>query len=214
MIYNIAKFLCGSGGEIDRVAVWTLVLAFIAWKQLRGINNTAKADFIHRFTNGFFNQECRTLIMLFEYDLLQFRLKTTITGEQKINFSYFELDEALLEKIAVIDDKEKGKFNKIYSAHEFDYCLLGYFEDLGTYEDKGLIDIDMIYDGFSWYMETILENKEIKKYLESEKNLGEDIWEHTKDIYKRVEAYGRWDRGGFGWLWKMGDWFRHYHGLM
>jgi hypothetical protein len=49
---------------------------------------------------------------------------------------------------------------------ELDDFLLGHFEDIGLFEEKGLIDTEMVYEEFSYYIFEVFENPEIKKYLD------------------------------------------------
>jgi hypothetical protein len=83
-----------------------------------------------------------------------------------------------------------------YSSYEIDELLLGHFEDLGLFYRKKLMDIEFICSGFSYYIEEIHENDEIKKYIEwSKKNEGneddyaEDTFEDFDLIFKEVKCY-------------------------
>jgi hypothetical protein len=73
---------------------------------------------------------------------------------------------------------------KAYSGYEVDDFLLGHFEDLGMLKAKNIIDIDMVYGSFSWYIEMVWKNREIQKYIEVQrKEEGQNIYEHFEDIY-------------------------------
>jgi hypothetical protein len=43
--------------------------------------------------------------------------------------------------------------------------LLNHFDDLGQFYKEGVLDIDYIYNGFDYYIESIHENEQVKKYL-------------------------------------------------
>lgn len=192
MIYNIVKYMFGIGatGTIDRVAFWTGVaaiitfaIAWIAAKQLSALNITTKGDFAHKFTRDFFNEECRRLITLFNYDLLKFQKPSDDEG-----YAYFELDRKSLDKMK-IDDKEKEKFKQFYSTYDIDDELLGHFEDIGNYEKEGLLNIKMVYEGFASYIDSIWDNKEIKACIDWQNSEGDDIYEGFRYIYNKLQSY-------------------------
>ena len=68
---------------------------------------TTKADFCHKFTESFFNENSRNLRMLFKYKLLTFEIQK-VNGE---DFGYFKLNEKKLES-APIAKKEKEEAAK------------------------------------------------------------------------------------------------------
>ncbi len=209
---NLAIFLFGANkdGSVDRIVFWTFVLAIIALWQLWEMSRTARADFIYKFTDGFFNQECRSLILLFEYDLLTFEIKKVNDQE----FPCFKLDDKKLKDLEGIDGKLKDNFKPIYTMYDIDDKLLGHFEDLGNYERKGLLDIQMVYEGFSYYIKSTWENEEIKKYIKWEKAAAQDMWTGVEYIYSKVNAYdeARKCKRLVG-LWKIEWWWRTLRNL-
>ena len=82
---DFLKFLCGTSGvnlNVDRVTFWTFIIAvatialfIMAWYQLLGLRRISKADFINKFTDGFFNSDTQKLLLLLNYDALEFELR-------------------------------------------------------------------------------------------------------------------------------------------
>ena len=120
-------------------------------------------------------------------DLLKFR--TQETGKQKESnreYAYFELDRTALSKAIKIDDEDKKELKNIYSAFEIDGALLGFFEDIGNYVKKGLLDHTMVYDSFDWYIGEIGSNEEIIKYINWQRSDGGDIHSGFEGIYRKL----------------------------
>jgi len=70
-----------TGPALDKVGLWTFVTAlatlllwWVAKKQLGAIRKVAQTDFARRFNKDFFNEKTRDLIMLFNYRALKFRM--------------------------------------------------------------------------------------------------------------------------------------------
>lgn len=164
----------------DPAMFWTMaatvVLAIIAWIQLRKISKTANADFIRQFKDVFFTPETRQLIMLIDQKLMRFMDEP---------LPYFVVIEGSLPDFIRAENARK-----FYTSYDLDDLLLGHFEDLGLFAKRGIITIEMAYEFFSWYIETTWENNEIKKYIESQrKTEGEDIYENFEYIYKKCNSY-------------------------
>ena len=191
ILHNVLVYwvgLTGSVGKIDRIGFWTAItavgtvtLALIAWVQLRKMNKTSKTDFLHRFTQDFFSYKTRNLLMLFDYNLLKFKMKKLDNGE----YPFFELDTAMIADIGIIDEKDRAHTKTFYSAYDIDDDLLGFFEDIGNYVKDNLLDINMVYEIFSWYIITIWENQDIQQYIRWQRSDGEDIWSGFEYIYNR-----------------------------
>ena len=215
MINDILTCIAGlSGGSIDRVALWTfglvivtMFLWLIARKQLGGINKTAKADFIKKFTDGFFSAETRELLMLFDYNALHFRSVNIELGEDNPakRFPYFAINEDIVKQLPITPETQKKILDKkCFTCYEIDDRLLGHFEDLGSYERKKLIDIEGVYDGFDWYIDLIWNNDEIQKYVNSQRDDekdGDDLYEDFKYIYNKCDSYGKAKAAGKCLLW-------------
>ena len=91
-----------------------------------------------------------------------------------------------------------------YSAFEIDDDLLGYFEDIGNNESKKLIDIDMIYDTFSWYIKIIWENPAVQEYIKWQRSEGADIYDGFEYIYNKSKSYGEAkEKKEPLWIWRL-----------
>ena len=68
--------------------------------------------------------------------------------------------------------------------------MLGFFEDISDFVEREILDFEQAYGTFDWYVETIWENAEIKKYIASErKRYGNDVWGGFEEIYNRCKSY-------------------------
>lgn len=225
MIHSFLTYVSGSATNtpslyVDRVGFWTFalflataLLAYFAGKQLGGISKTTKADFIKKFTDGFFSEETRDMIMLFDYKALDFRSRDIEYSEDILTkpFPYFAINEDVVKQLEINPAKQKKILDKkYYSGFEVDDYLLGFFEDLGSYEKKGLIDIEGVYNGFDWYIDIIWNNYEIKNYTKSQtedEKEGDDIYEDFKYIYEKCDSYGKAKLNNkWMWWWKI-KWF-------
>jgi hypothetical protein len=223
--YLLTKFVGLSSGHIVRVALWTfglvlatLVLVWIAKKQLGGLSKTAKADFNKKFNDDFFNDTTRKIVMLFDYDALRFMNVEIKYGEYKTtkSFPYFLINEDVINQLKISPEELKLLHDKkLFTGFEIDDFLLGYFEDIGLFEKKKLIDISDVYNDFDWYLNIIWNNEEIKKYVWSQielENDGNDIYEYTKYIYEKCSSYrdAKLD-GRVMWWWKFKcDFYNNY----
>ncbi len=159
-----------ANGSISRSAIWTFVLVFVAYLQFRKANHISSADFIHRLKNDFFNKETREIYFLFEKD-------------------YFRYDEENeIFEVVKIDDKTKAELGitrKFFTIYEVDDFLLGDIYDLGLFEQKRIIDIDLVYEEFGYYIATVWENKAIRYYIHNQR---EDP--RHKDVYNKLDYIG------------------------
>ncbi len=223
MIHDILKYIAGiklSDLTIDRVAFWTFVLTiitlflwWIARKQLGGINKTTKADFIKKFTDDFFSETTRDILMLLDYNALNFS-SCNIEYDENIppkTFPYFSINEDVVKQIRVDSIKQKQFIDKkFFSSFEMDDYVLGFFEDFGFYEKNGLINIEGVYNSFDWYIDMVWNNEEIKRYIMSQtkdEKEGYDIYEDFRYIYEKCDSYGKAKSvGKWMWCWKI-KWF-------
>ena len=185
-------------GTVDRIGFWTALLAIatfflagVVLGQLHGANTTSRADFIRKFSNEFFTQKNRDLVMLFEYDLLKFKVKTTNDPKdnKETQFHYFETDTPALQKIAVLDKQDMANFKPVYSTYEVDDDLLGFFDDIGNYEKQGLISVQMVDEEFGWYIKKIWRNAEVQKYIQWSAAYDDDAYEGFESIYHKCINY-------------------------
>ncbi|MFZ1981936.1 MAG: hypothetical protein WAU61_11565 [Smithella sp.] len=144
------------------IAIGTFIVAYIAYTQLQKGYLISQADFDQRFKNDFFKEKTQQLFMLFQYDLIKFKVKPVINTNDE--FPYFEVDRTKLDANPIFSTYlPENKYS--YSPYEIDELLLGHFEDLGFFCKKGLIDIEFIYEGFSYYIEAIHKNEQIQDYI-------------------------------------------------
>ena len=209
VIYSIAKFTYELlvSGKITVSQFYTpfglfiaAVTAWIALRQFGVANKTSKADFIYKFTQNFFGNKVTTrLIMLFDCNLLEFDKKVTYdkVNNKDIDYPFFKLvsDSMITERTGLTGDELKElrdlkDLKNKYSGYEIDDNLLGYFEDIAGFIDRGILDFEHAYEGFDLYIETIWENREIKKYIDSERaRYGNDVWSGFEDIYNRMKTH-------------------------
>jgi hypothetical protein len=217
---DICKYLWGttaSNGDVDRVAFWTCVTAiatitlfFVAWYQLVGLKKVSKADFINKFTDGFFNENTQKIILLLTYNALEFKIKDIIYGNDDgvEEFAYFKINEKIVKQLPIDKVIEKKLLEKeIYTSFEIDDLLLGYFEDIGCFEKDNLIGIKGVYDTFDAYLQTTWENPVITEYIKytgALNNDSNDIYEHLKYIYEKDKSYCEAKINGKSiWLWDL-----------
>ena len=198
MIEFFRTFLCFT--DNDLTAIWTMITAIgtsliagIAYFQLKKANEISQADFDRRFKTDFFNKETQQLFMLFQYNLLVFKIEPVSGDDYK--FPYFELDKKKFDDNPIYSIYLPENKNR-YSSCEVDDLLLGQFEDLGLFYKKKLMNIEFIYSGFSYYIEEIHENDEINKYITwirdnegNEDDYAEDTFEDFDLIFKKVKCY-------------------------
>jgi hypothetical protein len=158
-------------------AILTLLLAYVAWKQLNQVARTQSASFVLEVKSEFFQERTRALFTLIGEGLLKF------VQPDAPKSSYFEIDIERLAQLGLPQPlrsmMEKKQF---YSTYEVDDLLLGHFEDLGLLTRLGIVELDIIYGMFSWYIEETWENEAIKSYIESERSTPEDIETEEADI--------------------------------
>jgi hypothetical protein len=160
----------GSAGSISRSAVWTFVLVIVAYLQFRKANHISSADFIHRLKNDFFGKETRELFFLFEKDYLRY-------DEENEVFEVVKIDEKT--------KSELGITRKFFTIYEVDDFILGDVYDLGLFEQKRIVDIDMVYEEFGYYVATIWENKAIRYYIENQRKDPKH-----RDVYNKLDYIG------------------------
>jgi hypothetical protein len=180
--------------RIEWTAVFTACLFIVAWWQLGKINKTSSADFLHRFKIDFFNDKTRLLIVLIEYDCLKY-LKPIEDG-----IPYFEISLDSIKDTKTKDETRK-KLEEIMNAisiidaYEIDDLLLGHFEDMGILRKKKILEIEMIYEAFSSYIEICWENEAIKQYIKGERERKKeenwDLYDNFDDIYRDCNKFKR-----------------------
>ncbi|NTW14167.1 MAG: hypothetical protein HGA31_04000 [Candidatus Moranbacteria bacterium] len=170
--HEILRFIFGidTSGSISRGAIWTFFLAIVAYLQFRKANHISSADFIHRLKNDFFGKETRELFFLFEKDYLRYE-------EESETFEVVRIDEKT--------KSELGITRKFFTIYEVDDFLLGDIYDLGLFEQKKIVDIDMVYEEFGYYVATIWENKAVRYYIENQRKDP-----RHRDVYNKLDYIG------------------------
>src|SRR5271157_3495721 len=150
----------------------TLYIVFYAKEQLKTSNETSinslnisKADFSLRFENNFFTEKSRELFFLFENDLLNYKMIEDKLSD--FDLHYFEIDIQKLEKYPILKEINFINNKNIIVSNDVDDLLLNHFEDLGIYEEEGLLSLNFVYEGFVYYLKTIWENKQVNKYIKT-----------------------------------------------
>ena len=141
----------------------TVIAVILGLVQLNTISETSKADFILKFKESFFKKEARELMDIIDKDSLKF----VLSKDSVAHFEYKTNDSV-----------------SVISAYEVEETLLDQFDDIGLFERHGIIDIEMVYFLFDWYIEECWKNKEIQKYILYEReNYGTDIYRNFDYIY-------------------------------
>ena len=150
------------------IAFFTAFLFFVAYFQLKKLNKTSSADFIVRFKDTFFTDHNRKLLGLIDEKLL------------KYDGNSFEITD--------IDVEEKA----FISAYRMD-DYLGHFEDLGLFEQKKVVTLEMVYELFSFYIESSWENEEIQKYIHDQRKEPNcsDVYDKFESLYKKCLKFGK-----------------------
>jgi hypothetical protein len=173
------------------IAGGTLILAYIAWTQLKKANEISTADFDQRFKKDFFTEKTRQLFMLFQYDLIKFKREPVSNTDDE--FPYFEVDRTQFDANPIFASTLPEKKYR-YSAYEIDELLLGHFEDLGLFCKKGLMDIEFIDEGFGYYIEEMHKNEQIQNYICWTREIEDDgkcIFDKFDYIFNEVRRYGK-----------------------
>jgi len=200
LCFNLKEnLLDGLLGGLIGLSISSLAI-LIAWEELEAIKNTNSADFIHKLKNDFFKENTRILITLIDLEAIKF-----VKNE---NIVYFEVIEENPKLNSLPNDIRKQLTEKkFYTVHEIDDFLLGHFEDIGLFEQKGILDIEMVYEEFGWFIEIVFENCEIKKYIKYEREVDEDIYDKFEYIYHKSKSFGKCKlKNKNKFIWKLKWW--------
>jgi hypothetical protein len=187
-IDKILKFLCGSENRhFSRSVFWTMlstistfILLVITIGQLREVKETTSADFSHKIKEDLFTPENVNLIALLDDSVLIFKSDSN-------NNAWFQIDTILNKKLPL--QLQHKDIPKIYNLFQIDQ-LLQDFEDLSFYEKRGQINLEYIYDQYTYYIEMIWQNGEIQKYVKwqrSQSNFS-DTYINLERIYRKLKA--------------------------
>jgi len=207
----VNNFLVYIGGIIshrlsaDSVGFWTFalflataLLAYFAEKQLGGIGKTAKADFIKKFSDNFFNEAARDLFLLIDYEGLLFvdtddveYAENQVVTKRK-PFPYFLIDKKIVDQFKIDQTKKEQILNKkYYSVFEVDDYLLGPLESIAYFEKRKLLDIRQVYDDFDYYVNLAYDSVAVQDYIKRQQNEeknGSNIYDGLKYIYEKCNS--------------------------
>jgi len=162
--------------------VITLVLAALAYWQLRKLVLTSRSDFIYRLKKDFFTDEARRLIFLIENGLLEFTSATV---------GYFQTVKTQ-EGDTQTRMQELGITSSTVSTYLVDDILLGPLEDLGLLLKRGLVSLEETYEHFDTYVQICADGQAIRDYLQwsREGDGNEDVYDNFQELYERLEREG------------------------
>jgi hypothetical protein len=150
-------------------AFFAAFLVWVAWEELSNLSKTSSADFIHKLDNDFFTHETRKLVALIDCGALEF-LDPTIGKNQSIDeielIAYFVVRKDNFEQTNLPEEIIKSLCKKkYYSTWQIDDLLLGLCENIGMLEQRGIVNFQMVYDVFGYYLELIWEYDQIRNYI-------------------------------------------------
>jgi hypothetical protein len=79
------------------------------------------------------------------------------------------------------------------------------------FEQKRILDIEMVYEEFSWYIETAYENCEIKQYIEYSRkdDKDKDVYDKFEYIYYKCKSFGKCKlENKSKFIWKLKWWIK------
>jgi hypothetical protein len=161
-------------------AVATIALIIVAYKQLRDLGRTSRADFLYRLKSDFFNVQARQLIFLTEHNLLKFH---------GVEIPYFEIvgheRPGVRERL-----KEMGIEGDSISTYLVDDILLGPLEDVGILEKLRLVSLEEAYEEFVTYMDICIENEAIQEYLKYSNRdpADDDVYDSMLGLYQKLKV--------------------------
>jgi hypothetical protein len=151
-------------------ALFTLVLVFVAWRQLRDLAKTSRTDLLYRLRKDFFTSNARTLTLFLDYELLNFVSSP---------MAFFDVKQDVL----------KTEIQAVATQWVDDY--LGILEDIAGLWKAKHITLDEVYESFGYYIELVMEDKAIKDYIEwarkREGERGKDIYENLYAVYMALK---------------------------
>lgn len=210
------EFYSGVLGSI-LATFFAAFLVWVAWEEWGKLSKISSADFIHKLKSDFFTRETRTLVSLIDCNALEFKEpeNNEECSEKENPQSYFEVNQYILEKTKLPEPiMQRLTKRKFFASWDIDDLLLGHFEDIGMLEQKGIIDFQMVYDEFSWYLETVWNNEHIKNYIRSQRPNEEiacidmAIYNQFQYIAVKCLEYEGLHSGPCMWWWKVKRYFR------
>jgi len=208
---SYASYYSGVVGSV-LAAFFAAFLVWVAWEELGKISKTSSADFIHRLNKDFFTDETRILVSLIDCGALEFRNLDNDEIESSDDIEprpYFKVSQDRLGKTKLPDEIIQHFSGKeYYSTWEVD-DFLGHFEDIGMLEQRKIVDFQMVYDAFSWYLETIWNDDNIKEYIrycrkdEKATRIDSAFYNQFQYITIKCLEYDAIHHGPCMWWWKL-----------
>jgi hypothetical protein len=166
-------------------AAGAVAVAIVANSELSKSRKISNVQLSQDFKRDFFTAVNEELHLFLEFDLLIYHSDNK--GEKRLpnlpeELSYFEV------KMKDFKRKEDNKpayldgLHNIYSAYEIDDYVLGNVEELGLFEEKGIMTLEFIDEIFGNYIKTVGENNEIKRYVRESR-----IQYNDNALYNRLE---------------------------
>lgn len=192
----LSMILCGHS-HFAWTTFWTAVgalaavaVCFIAWIELSKSRKISEAGFVQDFKKDFYTARTRELLMLFEYNQIQF-IESNIQESKK-----FGLPQSMcLFQVTTPNYKRKDEIPPYFLSHvnlfsefEIDDFLLGHFEDLGLFYIQELMSMELIYQVFMPHLKHIWENEAIKNYVKYQRKTytNMQVYSNYELIYKKI----------------------------
>jgi len=166
----------------------TLILGFIAWKQLKGISDTASADFLLKLERDFFTEDARVLTQSLENHWLKY-VPAPNAGE-----SHFVVDEQKIDGSPLHRSlKARLMARPAFSTYDLDDLFLGHLEDVGTLLRDKILVVEMVYEEFHPYIKIACSNPDVQHYFrELRKRPGAaDVYDQLGYANEECRRYAR-----------------------
>jgi len=135
-------------------ALLTLLLVYVAWRQLGNLAASSTADFLFRLKSDFFTEQTRKLVFLIEEDLLRF---------EDAEIPYFSIPDFYKPELAP-RFQELRITERTISTYVLDDIILGPLEDVAFYLGQKRITRKQVYEEFSYYIDLCAKSSAIEDY--------------------------------------------------
>jgi hypothetical protein len=180
------------------LCVFTLILFIVGIQELKEIRTNRNAEFINSFSKDFFTPQCRELIMLFENDLIEWKVSLPKIHPQSIDSNEINLNDL---GCFVVKYKQNPRIKQIlldsnkiiYTSYEIDDILLNKLDIIGGYELSGIIKVEDVSRTFGFYFYVIWQNREIRNYLTwmESKYPNNDFFINLSNVYNKIVEYDK-----------------------
>lgn len=150
------------------IALFTALLYCVAKGELKKNFTVNRAEFESKIKNDFFTEKMLFLFFLIENDLLIFEL---LNPESETEVFYFKVSQlppshpnyGIYYKALTVFDVDINYL--VLSTYYIDFYLLNHFVDIERLRKSKILTFDAIYDGYDYYLNIIMKNPEIMKYI-------------------------------------------------